>query len=98
MARKRRDPIFSLLTSTAMLGFEAQSVIALRLMKLAAGGANTNTEASKMVQEKIAAFHDAQRTVATALFTGKGAGAAQKVVSGYRKKVRANRKRLSGGG
>jgi hypothetical protein len=81
-----------------MLGFEAQSVIALRLMKLGAGGANANKEASRMIQEKITAFHEAQRTVATALFAGKGAGAAHKVVSGYRKKVRANHKRLSGGG
>ena len=85
------------MTNAAMLGFEAQSVVALRLMKLAAGGSNANEEAARMVDEKIAAFHHAQHTVATALMQGKGAGAANKVLSGYRKKVRANRKRLLGG-
>lgn len=84
------------MTSAAMLGFEAQSVIALRMMKLAMGGAAADTEAKRMVDEKVSAFHEAQSTMATAFFTGNASGA-HKVLNGYRKKVRANRRRLSGG-
>jgi len=38
------------------LGLDAQSVIALRMGRLAAGGARSQAEASRMVVEKTAAF------------------------------------------
>ena len=47
-----------------LAGFEAQRVIGLRLMKLAAGGPAANAEARKMVTEKLAASAEAADTSA----------------------------------
>jgi hypothetical protein len=63
-------------------------VIALRLMKLAAGGAAAELEAQRMVTEKVAAFMEASATLATG-------GSHGKVLRRYRSHVRANERRLS---
>ena len=77
------------LTSDAtLLGFEAQQVIGLRLMRIAAGGKGASFENERMVTEKIAAFGEA----ATTLLTG---GSPEKVVRRYRTHVRKNKTRLS---
>jgi hypothetical protein len=55
---KRRDPWTSLAFDSWSLGLEASTVIGLRMMKLAAGGAAAQTEAKLMVGEKMAAGHD----------------------------------------
>jgi hypothetical protein len=71
-----------------MLAIESQQVIWLRMMKLAAGGPRARTEANRMVTEKILAGTRA---------TGRmmmGASA-DNIVSGYRRKVRGNRRRLA---
>jgi hypothetical protein len=75
-------------------GLEAQQVIALRLAKLARGGAAANAEANRMVSEKMAAAVEAQQAVATAMLTGKVAQIRRRTVALYRRKMRANRKRL----
>jgi hypothetical protein len=72
-----------------LAGFEAQRVIALRLMKLAAGGPAAKFEVHKMVAEKLAASAEAATTLA------KG-GSAQKVLKRYRTIMHANEKRLTG--
>lgn len=72
----------------AMLGMEAQQVMWLRCMKLAAGGAAGQREASLMVTEKAEAAVNAYMQLLT------GASSA-KVLRGYRTKVRANKRRLS---
>jgi hypothetical protein len=41
-------------------GFEVQSVIALRLIKIAAGGAESNAEVRRMVTEKVKALAETQ--------------------------------------
>jgi hypothetical protein len=41
-------------------GFEVQSVIALRLLKIATGGAGSGVESTRMVTEKVKALADAQ--------------------------------------
>lgn len=74
--------------SMAMLGFEAQMVIAKRMAVLAAGGPKANREAQRMVTEKVAAAGEAMAQIATGASQGK-------VVNGYRRKVRANIRRLS---
>ena len=76
--------------NAALLGLELQRVVALRLMKLAAGGAAAQTEAQRMVVEKAAAFAEATATLATG-------GSARKVIRRYRSHVRANERRLLGG-
>ena len=78
------------------LGAEAQSVMALRLMRLAAGGAVAQREAIRMVTEKGTAAGSAGLVAVTALATGKSQQAAgRKALSQYRKRVGANRRRLS---
>jgi hypothetical protein len=78
------------------VGLEAQSVIALRMLRLAAGGARAETEASRMVTEKILAAGEAQMSAAAAAVRGhKKHVVAGKALSAYRKRVRANRRRLS---
>jgi hypothetical protein len=63
-------------------GFEVQSVIALRLIKIAAGGAESNAEVTRMVTEKI---------------RGKSVKAASKrAMTPIKRRVRANRRRLMG--
>ncbi len=78
------------------LRIEAQSVIALRMMRLAAGGARGRAEASRMVAEKIGALAEAQTAAAAAILTGRREKiVAGKVLKAYKKRVRSNRRRLS---
>ncbi len=74
----------------ALLAMEAQTVIGLRLAKLAAGGTAAQAEAQRMVSEKVMAAGEAAILVATG-------GSAANVIAGYRRKVRANQRRLSRG-
>ena len=46
-------------SDAALLGFEAQQVIGLRLLRIAAGGEGASFETGRMVTEKIAAFGEA---------------------------------------
>jgi hypothetical protein len=86
---------FALAYKAAHLGFDAQRVIALRLMRLASGGASAQTEAKRMISEKPAALLEAQIAAATAVGSGKSNSAAKKVFGVYKKRVRTNRRRLS---
>ncbi|KQO59088.1 MULTISPECIES: hypothetical protein [unclassified Methylobacterium] len=71
-----------------LLAMESQQVIGLRLAKLSLGGPAAQIEAQRMVSEKIMAAGEAAMMIATGVST-------QKVVTGYRRKVRANARRLS---
>jgi hypothetical protein len=77
-------------------GWEVQCVIALRLMRLAGGGALAQREATRMIPEKAAAVPIAQIAAATALATGRKP--ARAAFKSYRRAVRRNRRRLSGKG
>lgn len=78
------------------MGLEAQSVVALRMLRLAAGGSRAETEASRMVTEKFLAAGEAQLAAATAAMHGhKEHVVAGKTLSVYSKRVRANKRRLS---
>lgn len=68
------------------LGIESQAVIWTRLTQIALGQ-GTPAESMLMVTEKVAALTEAALTVATG-------GSAHKVVKGYRRRVRANARRL----
>ena len=72
----------------ALLGLEAQQVIGMRLMRIAAGGKGARFENERMVTETIAAAQEAAMT----LMTG---GSAEKVVRRYRSHVHNNKTRLS---
>jgi hypothetical protein len=80
----------------AKLGWEAQGVIALRMMRLATPSAGSRTEARRMVTEKVTALAEAQAaTVAAVIKGGKSHRVAKKVLGVYKKRVRANRRRLT---
>ena len=76
------------------LGLEAASVIQMRTLKIATGGSGADAEALRMVSEKV----DAAMALNTMAITGAlgltPASAAAKTLRHYRRKVRANRKRL----
>jgi hypothetical protein len=80
----------------AVTGFEAQSVMALRFMRLAAGGARAQSEARRMVTEKVMALGEAQSAAAVAAIKGdKGHRVATKALRVYKRRVRKNRRRLA---
>jgi hypothetical protein len=87
---------FALSLQTARLGWEAQGVMALRVMRMAAQSARSQTEARRMVTEKAAAFGEAQAAATVAAMKGgKKHRVARKVLGVYKKRVRANRRRLT---
>jgi hypothetical protein len=92
--RNRSNPWLTLGLDAFGLGLEAASVIALRSLTLAAGGAKAQAEAVRMVAEKAeAATALAVRAAMGGLGT-KPATIASKTIGHYRRKVRANRRRL----
>lgn len=79
------------------LSMESASVMGLRALKLAAGGSAADAEGRRMIEEKVKAGLELQAMA----FTG-GIGltphrAAAKAVAHYRRKVRANQRRLRKG-
>jgi len=74
---------------TMLLGCEAQSVIGLRMRKLARGGPAALMETNRMLSEKISALAE------SAAILGAG-GTAFGVVRGLRAHVQANEARLLG--
>lgn len=91
----RGNPWIKLTMDTWALGVEASSVIGLRTLKMAAGGAGAQREAALMINEKIASTVDLQMRAMTGGLGMTPHGAASRTVAHYRRKVRANRRRLS---
>jgi hypothetical protein len=93
MAR-RRNPWLEIGWSAWALGVEASTVIGLRAIKIGAGGAAGEAEARRMVTEKT----DAGVALQTLALTGRLGLTAEsttaKTLNHYRRKVRANRRRL----
>lgn len=79
-----------------MLSWEAQSVMALRFMRLAAGGALAQSESARMISEKMLALGEAQTAAALATIKGgKSHQVTKKVLGVYKKRIRGNRRRLT---
>jgi hypothetical protein len=84
----------------ARLGWEAQNVMALRLMRLAGGGAAGQPQAHLTGTEKVAAKVAAPAKAhaagtAVAVKSRNGRDVAKKVTRGHKKRVRGNKRRLS---
>ena len=90
----RYNPWLKLSLDTFWLGAEAGQVIALRMAKLAAGGAGAAAEAERMVSEKVTAAMAAQTQMVLGAMTGSAHAGPTRAVALYRRKVRANRRRL----
>ena len=79
----------------AQSAWDANVVVAMRLTRLASGGALAQREAQRMVMEKGLAFAEAQVAAAGKMMTGAGiAGATKSASDVYRRQVRSNRRRL----
>lgn len=78
------------------LGWESQTVIGLRLMRMAGGGASAHAEAQDMVSEKAVALVQSQFAMSAAVMRGESAPkAAAQGLAVYKERVRKNRRRLS---
>ncbi|KTF70762.1 hypothetical protein ACNFJ7_15375 [Sphingomonas sp. HT-1] len=77
-----------------MLGWEASTVIGLRMAKLAAGGPAASAEAQRMIAEKMQAAFELQVAATTGKLGSTPHAQASKALLHYRRKVRANAKRL----
>lgn len=89
------NPWFHACYDAWALSLEASSVIVLRSMKIAAGGAASEAEAGRMVREKIDAGLALQALALTGGLGTTAHGAARKALAHYRRKVRANIRRLA---
>jgi hypothetical protein len=87
---------FALSLQATRLAWEAQSVVALRLMRIASESARgRRSETHRMVAEKIAALTEAQAAAIAAVGGGGGHRVAKKVLGVYKRRVRRNKKRLA---
>lgn len=85
----------NLAIQSAMLAWEAQQVVALRLAKLAQGGPDVPREAVLMVTEKLETMQQGGALLMAGVLKGDKHLNTPEVLQLYRKKVRANRRRLS---
>jgi hypothetical protein len=80
----------------ARLAWEAQGVVVLRCMRIAGESARgRQSEAHRMVSEKVAALTEAQAAATTAAIEGGGHRVVKKVLGVYKKRVRRNKQRLT---
>jgi len=86
--------VFSLSFDLARLGLDAQIVVAERMTRLARFDASAGIEAMRMVTEKTLALGEVNARLASAAAAGKLDRVAPQIVALYRRKVRANRRRL----
>jgi hypothetical protein len=81
---------------TARLAWEAQTVVALRMMRLALGCAPSESEARLLISEKMDVLAEAGAVAASIAVSG---GSGHKVAKGvpdvYKKRVDRNRRRQS---
>jgi hypothetical protein len=77
------------------LGFEAWSVIGLRILKISAGGPVAEAETRLMFREKFDASWTLQGKALTGALGLTAHGAAARTLAHYRRKVRANQRRLT---
>jgi hypothetical protein len=90
-----RNPWFGFGMNAWSLGIDASSVIALRTLKIAAGGAAAEVEACRMVSEKIETVLALQALALTGGLGLTASSVATKMLTHYRRKVHVNRRRLA---
>jgi hypothetical protein len=97
MSRRAPSP-FDLFADSMRLAVESQGVIALRMLKFAGGGAGAQDEFHRMFAEKALAVVEAQVEAGLSAITGQPQLAPARAVALYRRRVRANQRRLLRGG
>lgn len=95
MRRPSTHPAAAMLDAM-QFAFEVQSVIALRLLRMSAGGTTAAVEAQRMVTEKAEAVWRSQLAAGAAVASGRdGEAIAAAAFRPYRRAVKANHRRLS---
>jgi hypothetical protein len=90
------NPWFALGLQTAWLAWEAPTVVALRMVRLAAGGVPSVSKARLLVSEKMDVLAEAGAAAASiAVSGGSGHKVAKGVPNVYKKRVGQNRRRQS---
>jgi hypothetical protein len=90
-----KNPWFRIGVEAWMLGVEASSVIGLRAFKIAGGGAAGGAEARLMISEKIEAGWALQGKALSGALGLTAHRATARTLVHYRRKVRANQRRLA---
>ena len=93
---RARWPIADLFAAISDLAVESGTVVGLRMLAAVEGGPTWPAEARLMVQEKTKAAIDAQTLVMTSFLTGQASSAPTRALALYRRRVKANRRRLTG--
>lgn len=86
---------FNIGLETWVLGAEASVVMALRTSKVLLGGRSGSREARLMISEKMTSAAELQGELWLGSFGADPTRTAEKMLGYYRRKVRANRRRLS---
>lgn len=89
--------ITKLFTDSIAMGFAANQVIAIRLMKMALGQVDSKRESHLMVTEKMEAATEAAIVAAQSVATGNPHEAPGRALTAYSKRVNRNLRRLSRG-
>lgn len=84
--------------ASCQLGFEASLVIPLRLARLASGGESAAREAKLMIDEKVEAHGAVLGAIGSGRYGSAPGEVANAAMRHYLQYVRANRRRLMGGG
>lgn len=92
---RRKNPWAGMAWNAWAMGLEASTVIGLRTMKIAAGGPGAQAEIDLMVSEKVTAAMTLPMLAMTGQLGATGPAVAAQSLTHLRKKVRANRRRLS---
>jgi hypothetical protein len=95
VARTRGNPWIGIGFDAWRLGMEASAVIGLRTLAIAQGGAVAAAESERMVSEKVAAGLSLQAMALSGALGATPAAASARTLAFYRRKVSANRRRLT---
>ena len=90
-----RNPWLRIGFDAWLLGLEASFTMGLRALKMMSGGIAAQAEARRMISEKAEAGLDLQAKALTGRLGMTAPSAAAKTLTHYRRKVRANRRRLA---
>jgi hypothetical protein len=93
--RRRRTNWSKFATDAVKLGVTANMVIAMRVAKIALGGARARSESKLMVAEKVKAATQANIAAAADILTGRAYKSPARTLALYQKKVSSNLRRLS---
>ena len=95
MARYEGLEWMNIAAASMALGLESAGVIGLRAVKAAGGGPKAAEEAWRMYSEKLTAFAELQGRLLAGSLGATPAATVRGTVKHYRRKVAANRRRLS---